>query len=90
MIDEDTYRIKVGPSVFRKRYESQLCAGEPYICAKHLSLDYTAHEAHWDDDYAQQDNYTVQKTLVQRQIAPAPGGVEFRVRWQGYGPSHDT
>ena len=22
--------------------------------------------------------------------ASAPGGLEFKVRWRGYGPSHDT
>ena len=42
------------------------------------------------DDYAQQDDYTVEKILAQRPSASAPGGLEFKVRWQGYGPSHDT
>ena len=55
-----------------------------------MSLDFTAHEAVLDDDYAEQDNYTVEKILAQRPSASAPGGLEFKVRWQGYGPSHDT
>ena len=51
---------------------------------------YAAHEADSDDDYAEQDDYTVEKILAQRPNASAPGGLEFKVRWRGYGPSHDT
>ena len=89
-IDEDTYRIKVGPGQFEGRHESQLRAREPDIRGKHVSLDYTAHEADSDNNYAEQDDYTVEKILAQRQSASAPGGVEFKVRWRAYGPSHDT
>ena len=89
-IGEDTYRTKVGPGQFRERHESQLRAREPDIRGKHVSLNYTAHEADSDDDYAEQDNYTVEKILAQRPNASVPGGVEFKVRWRGYGPSHDT
>ena len=42
-IGEDTYRIKMGPRQFGERHESQLWAGEPEVCGKHVSLDYTAH-----------------------------------------------
>ena len=49
-----------------------------------------AHEADSDDDYAEQDDYTVEKILAQRPNASAPGGLEFKVRWRGYGPSHHT
>ena len=31
-----------------------------------------------------------EKILAQRPNASAPGGLEFKVRWRGYGPSHDT
>ena len=55
-----------------------------------MSLGYTAHEADSGDDYAEQDDYTVKKILVQPPGASAPGGVEFKVRWRGYVPSHDT
>ena len=55
-----------------------------------MSLGYGAHEADSDNDYAEQDGYTVEKILAQRPSAWAPGGVEFKVRWRGYGPSHDT
>ena len=55
-----------------------------------MSLDYAAHEADSDDDYAEQDDYTVEKILAQRPNASAPGGLEFKVRWRDYGLSHDT
>ena len=55
-----------------------------------MSLDYAAHEADSDDDYAEQDDYTVEKILAQHPNASAPGGLEFKVCWQGYGLSHDT
>ena len=55
-----------------------------------VSLDYAAHEADSDDDYAEQDDYTVEKIPAQRPNASAPKGLEFKVRWRGYGPSHDT
>ena len=29
-------------------------------------------------------------SLAKRPNASAPGGLEFKVRWRGYGPSHDT
>ena len=57
---------------------------------QHVSLDYAAHEADSDDDYAEQDDYTVEKILAQRPNASAEGGLEFKVRWRGYGLSHDT
>ena len=63
---------------------------EPDLCDQHVSLDYTAYEADSDDDYAEQDDYTVEKILAQRPNASAPGGLEFKVRWRGYGLSHDT
>ena len=63
---------------------------EPDLCGQHVSLDYAAHEADSDDDYAEQDDYTVEKILAQRPNASAPGGLEFKVRWRGYGPSRDT
>ena len=89
-IGEDTYCIKVGHGQFRERHESQLRMREPDIRGHHVSLDYTAHEADSDDDYTEQDDYMVEKILAQRPKASAPGGVEFKVRWRGYGPSHDT
>ena len=89
-IGEDTYRIKVGHGQFRERQESQLRAREPDLRGQHVSLDYAAYEADSDDDYTEQDDYTVEKIPAQRPNAWAPGGLEFKVRWRGYGPSHDT
>ena len=89
-IGEDTHRIKVGHEQFQERYEIQLRVREPDFRGQHVSLDYAAHEADWDDDNAEQDNYTVEKILAQRPNASAPGGLELKVRWRGYGPSHDT
>ena len=63
---------------------------EPDLRGPHVSLNYAAHEADSDDDYAEQDDYTVEKILAQRPNASAPGGLEFKVRLRGYGPSHDT
>ena len=89
-IGEDTYRIKVGHGQFRERQESQLRVREPDLRGQHVSLDYAAHEADLDADCAKQDDYTVEKILAQRPNASAPGGLEFKVRWLGFGPSHDT
>ena len=89
-IDEDPYCIRVGPGQFRERHKRQLRARDPDVRGEHMSLDYTAHEANLDDDYAEHDDKTVEKILAQRPSASAPGGVEFKVRWRGYGPSHDT
>ena len=52
-----------------------------------MSLSYAAHEADSEDDYAEQDDYTVEKILARRPNASAPGGLEFKVRWRGFGPS---
>ena len=87
-IGEDTYRVKVGRRQLRGRHESHLRTREPDIRGKHVSLDYTGHEADSDDDYAEQDDYTVAKILAQRPNASAPGDVGFKVRWRGYWPSH--
>ena len=89
-IGEDTYRIKVGHGQFWKRHESQLRVREPDLRGQHVFLDYAAHEADSDDDYAEQDDYTVEKILAQRLNASVPGGLEFKIRWRGYGPSHNT
>ena len=86
-IGEDTYRIKVSPGQFRERHESELRPREPDVRGKHVFLDYAAHEADSDNDYAEQDNYIVEKILAQDPSAFAPGGEEFKVRWRGYGPS---
>ena len=71
-IGEDTYRIKVGHRQFLERHESQLCVREPDLRGQHVSLDYAAHEADSDDDYAEQDDYTVEKILAQRPNASGP------------------
>ena len=89
-IREDTYRIKAGHGEFRERQESQLRVREPNLRGQHVSLDHTALEADSHNDYAEQDDYTVAKILAQRPNASAPRGVDFKVRWRGYGPSHDT
>ena len=89
-IGEDICRIKVGHGQFRERHESQLCVRKPDLRSQHVSLDYAAHEADSDDDYAEQDYYTVEKILAQHPNSSAPGGLESKVRWRGYGPSHDT
>ena len=89
-IGEDTYRIKVGHGQFPEHHESQLRVREPDLRGQHVSLDYAAHEADSDNNNAEQDDYTVEKILAQRPNASAPGGLEFKVRWRGYGPSHDT
>ena len=89
-IGQDTYQIKLGHGQFRERHESQLRVREPDLRGQHVSLDYAAHETDSDDDYAEQDNYTVEKILAQHLNTSAPGGLEFKVLWRGYGPSHDT
>ena len=71
-IGEDTYRIKVGHGQFRERHESQLRVREPDLRGRLVSLDYAKHEADSDDDYAEQDDYTVEKILAQRPKASAP------------------
>ena len=50
-IGEDTHCIKVGAGQFRERHGDLLRAREPDVCGKHVSLDYTAHEADSDVDY---------------------------------------
>ena len=89
-IGEDTYGIKVGHRQFWERHESQVRVQEPDLRGQHVSLDYTAHEADSADDYAEQHDYTVEKIPAQRPNASVPGGLEFKVHWRGYGPSHDT
>ena len=89
-LGQDTYRVKVGPGQYRERHgTSQLRPRDPDLRGKHVALDYTAHEADSDDDYAEQDDYIVEKILAHRPNRSVPGGLEFRVRWRGYGPSHD-
>ena len=63
---EDTYRIKVGHGQFWERHKSQLRVREPDLRGQHVSLDYAAHEADSDDNYAEQDDSTVEKILAQR------------------------
>ena len=65
----NTYRIKVGPGQFREQHESQLRPREPDVRGKHESLDYAAHEADSEDDYAEQDNYPIEEILAQRPSA---------------------
>ena len=79
-IAEDTYRIRVGPGQFRDRHESQLRPCEPDVCGQHVFLAYAAHDTDSDDDYAEQDAYTVEKILAQHPSVSAPGDVKFKVR----------
>ena len=78
------------PGLFRVWHESRPRAREPDVRGNNVSLAYTAHEADSDNSHAEQDNYTVGKILAQRLSASAPGGVDFKVHWRGFGPSHDT
>ena len=89
-IGEDAYRIKMGSGQFRERHESQFSVRGPEVCGNHVSLDYTAHEADSDDNYAEQDDSTVEQIVAQRPSCSARGAVEFQVRLRGYGPYHGT
>ena len=89
-LSSDTRDDFVGHRQFQERHESQLHVRDPYLHGQHVSLDYAAHEADSADDYAEPDDYTVEQILAQRLNASAPGGLEFKVHWRGYGPSHDT
>ena len=83
-IGEDTYRIKVGHGQFRERHESQLRVREPDLRGQHVSLDYAAHEADSDDDYAEQDDYTVEKILAQRPNASGTARALVHDRLEGF------
>ena len=52
-IGEDTCPINVSRGQFRERHESQLRVQEPDLRRQPVSLDYAAHEADSDDDYAE-------------------------------------
>ena len=71
-LPEYPYRIKLGPGHFREGLETQLRAREPGFSERHVSLYYTAHEANWDDDYADQNDDTVQKILTQQRGSCPP------------------
>ena len=58
-ISEDTYCIKVGHQQFWERPECQLHVRRPDLRGEHVFLDYAAHAADSDDDYAEQDDHTV-------------------------------
>ena len=70
----------MGAGQFRVRHESQLRTRELDVRGKHVSLEYSAHEADSDNDCAEQNNYTVEKIPVQCPSASAPKEVEFKVR----------
>ena len=54
-------------SAFRTRAHMHAClTWEPDIGEKHVSLTYTAVEADSDNNYAEQDDYTMDKILAQR------------------------
>ena len=89
-IGDDTYRINVCPGQFNEQHEIQLCVCEPDLHWRHVSLNYTAHEGDSDEDYAEQEDYSIEKIQAQHQSAQARAGVDFKVRWKGYWPSHDT
>ena len=72
-IGEDTYRIKVGPGQFRGRHKSQIRASGPDLAGKHGSPDYTNLGGDSDADYAAQEDYTIEKILVQHASTSAPG-----------------
>ena len=87
---EDTYCVNAGTRQFREWHECQLRAPEPDIDGKHMFLDYTAHEAESDHNYAEQDDCTVEKIPAHCLRELASGGIAFKVGWRGYGPSHDA
>ena len=90
-LGEDTYRVRTGPGQFKDRHgTTQLLPRVPDLRGKHVELDYTAHDGDSDDDYAEQDDHTVEKILGHRSNPQVPGGIEFRVRWRGYGPRDDS
>ena len=56
-----------------------------------MEPDYAAHEVDSDNsDYAEQDNFTVDKVVPHRPRPSPPEGLEFNVCGPGYGPSYDT
>jgi hypothetical protein len=87
---DSTYWIQTGPAQFKTRHATQLKGREPDLQGKHVSLEFCAHDADEDDDeYHEDDDFIVEKVLAHRANPAVPGGLEFKVRWKGYGRSHD-
>ena len=61
------------------------------IAGKHVDFQYTQHENDSDEDeYLEEDDYVVDKVLSHRPNPAVPAGIEFEVKWKGYGKSHDS
>ena len=90
-LGDATVQVQTGPSQFKVRHQTQLRAREPDLKGKHVSFDYCAHEAdEEDDEYVESDEHIVEKILSHRSNPRVPGGIEFRVKWRGFGKAHDS
>ena len=90
-VGPSTFLVQTGPSQFKTRHETQLKDRVPDITQKHVDFQYTQHEDNPDEDeYLEEDDYVIDKVLSHRPNPSVQGGIEFKVKWKGYGKSHDS
>ena len=89
-VGPSTFLVQTGPSQFKTRHKTQMQDRVPHITGKHVDFQYTKHEDDSDEDeYLEEDDYVVDKVFSHRPNPAVPGGMEFKVKWKGYGKSHD-
>ena len=90
-VGPSTFLLQTGPSQFKTRHETQLKDRVPDITGKHVDFQYTQHEDDSDEDeYLEEDDCVLDKVLSHRPNPAVPVGIEFKVKWKGYGKSHDS
>ena len=87
-VGPSTFLVITGPSQFKTRHETQLKDRVSDFTGKHVDFQYTQHEDNSDEDeYLEEDDYVVDNVLSHRPNPAVPGGIEFKVKWKGYGKS---
>ena len=72
-VGPNTFLVQTGPSQFKTRHQTQLKDRDPDIPGKHVDFPYTQHEDSSNhNEYLEEDNYVVDKTVSHRPNPAVP------------------
>ena len=85
-VGQDVYAIRVGDNKILDRNHTQLRPRAPDPSGRPVTFEFTARDLESDDE-VEDDNFTAEKTLMDKPDPATPGGRLYKVRWKGFAAS---
>ena len=83
------YAVLVGDNKILDRDHTQLRPRAPDPSGRPVTFEFTAGDVHSDDE-GEDDDFTAEKSLMEKPDPGTPGGRLYKVHWKGFAASRDS